>query len=122
MFVTKKHLSRRTVLRGAGATIALPLLSAMVPGGAARAATPHSRFACIYIPHGAVMRQWTPADGPRLELAPILRSLEPFHDRLNVVSDLTLPLAYRSEEHTSELQSLYTISYAVFCLDRKSVV
>jgi Protein of unknown function (DUF1552) len=90
----RRHLSRRAVLRGAGATIALPLLSAMLPAGTARAATPRSRFACIYIPHGAVMRQWTPADGPRLELTPILRSLEPFRDRLVVVSDLTLPLAY----------------------------
>jgi Protein of unknown function (DUF1552) len=93
-YLARRPLSRRAVLRGAGATIALPLLSAMLPGGTARAATPRPRFACIYIPHGAVMRQWTPADGPRLELAPILRSLEPFRDRLNVVSELTLPLAY----------------------------
>jgi hypothetical protein len=83
------------VLRGAGATIALPFLSAMLPAGRVSAATPRARFACIYIPHGAVMRQWTPVtDGPGFELTPILRSLEPFRDRLNVVSDLTLPLAY----------------------------
>jgi hypothetical protein len=88
-------LSRRAVLRGAGATIALPFLSAMLPAGRASAATPRSRFGCIYIPHGAIMRQWTPGtDGPGFELTPILRSLEPFRDRLNVVSDLTLPLAY----------------------------
>jgi len=90
-----RPLSRRAVLRGAGATIALPLLSAMLPAASARAATPHSRFGCIYIPHGAVLRQWTPAtDGAGFEFSPILRSLEPFRDRLNVVSDLTLPLAY----------------------------
>jgi hypothetical protein len=94
-YLARRHLSRRAVLRGTGATIALPLLSAMVPAGPARAATPRSRFACIYIPHGAVMRQWTPAtEGAGFELPPILRSLEPFRDQLVVVSDLTLPLAY----------------------------
>jgi hypothetical protein len=94
-YLTRKHLSRRTVLRGVGATIALPLLVSMLPAGTARGATPRARFACVYIPHGAVMRQWTPADdGPGLAFAPILRSLEPFRDRTNVVSGLTLPLAY----------------------------
>jgi len=92
---TGRALSRRTLLRGAGATIALPFLSAMLPAGRASAATPRSRFGCIYIPHGAVMRQWVAAaDGQGLELGPILRSLEPFRAQLNVVSDLTLPLAY----------------------------
>jgi hypothetical protein len=93
-YLARRALSRRTLLRGAGVGIALPLLSAMLPARTARAATPRSRFACIYIPHGAVMRQWTPADGPGLTLSPVLRALEPFRDRLNVVSDLTLPLAY----------------------------
>ena len=93
-YLSRRTLSRRAVLRGGGATIALPLLSAMVPAVTASAATPRARFACIYIPHGAIMRQWTPADGPGLALTPILRSLEPFRDRLNVVSDLKLPLAY----------------------------
>jgi len=93
--LTRRHLSRRVVLRGAGAAIALPLLSSMLPAGRASAATPRARFACIYIPHGAVMRQWTPStDGAGFELPPILRSLEGFRDRLNVISDLTLPLAY----------------------------
>jgi hypothetical protein len=93
-YLARRALSRRTMLRGAGAVIGLPLLSAMLPAGTARAATPRSRLACIYIPHGAIMRLWTPADGAGLSLSPILRSLEPFRDRLNVVSDLTLPLAY----------------------------
>jgi hypothetical protein len=97
-YLTRNHLSRRAVLRGAGATIALPLLSAMLPAGAAHAAAPRSRFACVYIPHGAIMRQWTPAtEGAGFELPPILRSLEPFRDRLVVVSDLTLPLAYGAD-------------------------
>jgi hypothetical protein len=94
-YLARRHLSRRAVLRGTGATIALPLLSAMLPASPAHAATPRSRFACIYIPHGAVMRQWTPAtEGTDFELPPILRSLEPFRSQLVVVSDLTLPLAY----------------------------
>jgi hypothetical protein len=94
-YLTRRHLSRRAVLRGGGATIALPFLSSMLPAGRVSALPPRSRFACIYIPHGAVMARWTPAtDAPGFELPPILRSLEPFRDRLNVVSDLTLPLAY----------------------------
>ena len=93
-YLTRRHLSRRTVLRGVGASVALPLLASMLPAGTARGATPRARFACIYIPHGAIMRQWTPVDSPDLQLSPILRSLEPFRNRTNVVSGLTLPLAY----------------------------
>lgn len=95
-YLTRKHLSRRTVLRGAGAAVALPFLEAMIPARASRAATaPRSRLACIYIPHGAVMKQWTPdGDGAGFEFSPILKSLEPFRERLNVISDLRLPLAY----------------------------
>ena len=94
-YLTGRHLSRRTVLRGAGAALALPLLQSMLPVGRAAAATPRPRLACIYIPHGAIMSRWTPAgDGTAFELSPILRSLEPYRDRLNVVSDLRLPLAY----------------------------
>ena len=56
MFVTKKRLSRRTLLRGAGAAIALPLLDSMIPAATALAATaaqPKTRLGCIYVPHGA---------------------------------------------------------------------
>lgn len=67
----------------------------MLPAGAARAAAPRARLGCIYLPHGAIMSRWTPAtDGSDFAFPPILRSLEPFRDQLNVVSDLTLPLAY----------------------------
>ena len=97
-YLTKKQLSRRTLLKSAGASIALPLLESMIPAGVANtatAATPRSRLACIYIPHGAVMSRWTPAtDGAGFTFPPTLKSLEPFRDRLNVISDLTLPLAY----------------------------
>ena len=78
MFITKKHLSRRTLLRGAGAAIALPLLDSMIPARTAlaqTAATPKSRLGCIYIPHGATMDKWTPAaEGTKFEFSEILRA------------------------------------------------
>jgi hypothetical protein len=92
MFVTKKHLSRRTLLRGAGAANALPLLDSMVPAATALAQTaakPKTRLGCIYIPHGATMDKWTPAaTGSRFELSEILAPLEPFREELCVVSGL----------------------------------
>ena len=60
MFISKKHLSRRTVLRGAGAVIALPLLDAMVPAMAANSKPTPQRLAFVGFPHGAVMRLWSP--------------------------------------------------------------
>src|SRR6185503_6728930 len=88
-------LPRRTFLRGAGATVALPLLEAMVPAfRAGAAAAPVRRFGAIYTPHGNVMQQWTPAAaGAVFELTPILKPLEAFRDRLVVVSNLGLPVA-----------------------------
>ena len=92
MFITKKHLSRRTLLRGAGAALALPLLDSMVPAGTALAQTaakPKSRLGCIYIPHGATMDKWTPAKvGKDFELSEILQPLAPFRDQVCVVSNL----------------------------------
>src|SRR5438552_4088924 len=92
MFITKKHLSRRTFLRGAGVAVGLPLLDAMIPAWTALAQTaarptPHLGF--IYFPHGAIMTQWTPAkDGRDFELTPILKPLSPFKKQLTVVSGL----------------------------------
>jgi hypothetical protein len=92
MFITKKHLPRRTFLRGMGATVALPLLDAMIPARTALAQTsanptPHLGF--IYFPHGAVMNQWTPAtEGTGFEISPILKPLAPFKKHLTVVSGL----------------------------------
>ncbi len=63
MFLSKKHVSRRAVLKGAGVSIALPLLDAMIPAGTALAQTaakPTPRLGFIYFPHGAVMTHWTP--------------------------------------------------------------
>ena len=92
MFVTKKCLSRRTLLRGAGCAVALPLLDAMVPAGTAlaqTAAAPRSRFASIYIPHGATMDLWTPArEGRDFEFSQILEPLAPLRRYVNVISDL----------------------------------
>jgi hypothetical protein len=92
MFITKKHLSRRTVLRGMGVTMALPLLESMIPAStmlAQTAARPAARLGFVYVPHGAIMSQWTPAtEGAGFEFTPILKPLERFRDRLNVISGL----------------------------------
>ena len=90
MFLTRKHLARRTVLKGAGVTLALPLLDAMIPAATAlaqTAAVPKMRMGFLYIPHGAIMGntvhgpqmdRWTPAGaGADFKLSPILASLEP---------------------------------------------
>src|SRR5688572_21959919 len=92
MFITKKHLSRRTVLRGVGATIALPLLDAMIPASTALAKTAAKvtpRLGFVYFPHGAIMEHWTPAkDGADWELSPILQPLKDFKKQLTVISGL----------------------------------
>ena len=93
MLVTKKHLPRRTFLRGLmGTSIALPLLDSMVPALTAltkTAASPKTRLGFVYVPHGAVMDKWTPAtEGAGFEFTPILKPLEPFRDRLLVVTGL----------------------------------
>jgi hypothetical protein len=88
MFVTKKSLARRTVLRGIGAAVGLPFIDAMVPAfGATAPAT--RRFGAIYFPNGAIMQQFTPAAPGVLEITPILKPLAPFKDSLTVVTNLT---------------------------------
>ncbi len=113
-FLTKRHLSRRALLRGAGAMVALPFLESMIPAGAARAAgaTPRARLACVYVPHGAVMSHWTPTqDGTQFEFPEILKPLEPFRNHVNVVSGLTLPSA---DGKDSSAGANHTRSSAVF--------
>lgn len=90
MIITKKHLSRRTVLRGLGATIALPLLDGMAPAFASSqvAASQPRRFVAVYAGNGMTMPQWTPASVGPLELSPILQPLEPFKKHTLVVSGL----------------------------------
>jgi hypothetical protein len=104
MYITKKHLSRRTVLQGAGATIALPLLDAMNPAGVAWAQTaagksPH-RLAFVGFPHGAVMRRWVPEQtGRDFEISSILEPLAPYREHLTIVSGLRNKPAESSEPH-----------------------
>ena len=93
MIIVRKAIPRRTVLRGMGAAVALPLLDGMVPAATALARTaarPIPRFGVVYIPNGVVLDQWTPgADGAGFAFSPILAPLAPFRDRLLVLSGLT---------------------------------
>jgi hypothetical protein len=104
MFITKKHLSRRTVLRGAGAAIALPFLDAMNPAGVAFAQTaaakiPH-RLAFVGFPHGAVMRLWAPAEtGKDYAMTRILEPLAPYKQHMTIVSGLRNKPAESPEPH-----------------------
>jgi len=105
MIVTRKALPRRTFLRGLGASVALPLLDAMSPAMTALAATPANpvrRLAFIYMPMGATIGRWTPAqEGRIMELSPSLQSLTPFLDQLTVVSNLELKNAYSAGNHAT---------------------
>src|SRR5687767_1696243 len=104
MFVTRKHLSRRTFLRAAGATMALPFLDSMIPALTAQARTAaaaKTRLGFVYLPHGAIMDRWTPkTEGAGFEFTPILQPLERHRDRLNVVSGLHHQAADSSAVHS----------------------
>src|SRR5262249_54028632 len=95
MIVTKMHLSRRTVLRGAGAAIALPFLESMVPALTAQtrtAANPQLRFAAVYFPQGINIPEWVPSTtDPGFEFPSIIKPLEPYRNQLVVVSGLETP-------------------------------
>ena len=92
MFISKKHLPRRTFLRNLGVGVGLPLLDAMIPAATALAQTAASappRMGFIYFPHGAVMSNWTPdQQGRDFELKSILQPLAPFKNALTIVSGL----------------------------------
>jgi hypothetical protein len=92
MIITKMALPRRTVLRGLGATLVLPLLDSMVPALTATAQTaakPVKRLGVVYVPNGMVMRQWTPAkEGTDFELLSVMKPLEGFRDQLTVLTGL----------------------------------
>jgi Protein of unknown function (DUF1552) len=91
MFITKKHVSRRAVLRGAvGAAIGLPLLDAMVPAASA-APPPQLRFGAVYVPNGVRPEVWTPASAGRLELPPLLERFVPLREHINIVTGLRAP-------------------------------
>ena len=119
MIITKKALSRRTVLRGIRAGLALPLLDSMVPALSAfdkSDAAPVNRFGAVYQPNGMNMQNWSPtADGTAFELPPTLKPLEPFRDRLLVLSGLNskpevmavnLPVGFHSRASTRFLTDI----------------
>lgn len=96
MLITKMKLSRRTVLRGIGATLGLPLLEAMVPAltpTVATAATPVKRFGAVFVPLGERPGYWTPKTvGSDFDFTPILKPLEPFRNSMTIISELCDPL------------------------------
>lgn len=95
-FLTKKAISRRRLLYGVGAGVALPLLDSMMPASTALAATaavPPKRFGAVFVPHGERPGYWTPKkSGADFELSPILEPLKDFRDELTVVSELCDPV------------------------------
>jgi len=118
MFITKKHLSRRTVLKGAGVSVALPLLDAMIPAGTAlaqTAAVPKLRTAFFYLPHGAIMGntshgpsadKWTSSGaGADFKLSPILSPLEPYKKYVNSFGNL---------ENAASAGSVHTLNPATW--------
>ena len=104
--ITKRAIPRRAVLRGLGASVALPFLDGMVPAVSALATTaarPTVRFGAVYVPNGMVMQNWTPsAVGKGFELTPILKPLAPYRDQLLVLSGLncTPPAGTRGGTHS----------------------
>lgn len=100
MFITKKALPRRMVLRGLGASLALPMLDAMTP---AMAATPKpiQRLGFVFMPMGADLSRWVPKGKTLDELPPILKSLEPIKNKVNALSNLELRNAYPGSHATS---------------------
>jgi len=105
MILTKKFMPRRTFLRGMGATLALPLLEAMVPAAtplAKTAANPLRRLGFVFMPMGCDQSRWTPAGGAKLDqLSPILSSLEPVKEHVTVITNLELQNAYPGSHATS---------------------
>src|SRR6187431_670904 len=95
-FITKRHISRRTALKGIGVSLGLPLLDSMVPAQtqlAKTAANPRMRMGLCFIPHGAVMANWTPKEVGALELSRTLMPLAPYRDQVVVISNLAHKMA-----------------------------
>jgi hypothetical protein len=104
MIMTRKALPRRTFLRGMGATMALPLLDAMIPAATAAsktAANSARRLGFVFMPMGADLPRWTPPGTDLRTLSPILSSLEPVKDDVTVISNLELQNAYPGSHATS---------------------
>src|SRR5947209_8760355 len=105
MIITKNAMPRRTFLRGMGATLALPLLEAMIPAATPLAKTPANpvrRLGFVFMPMGCDQSRWTPPGGKTLDqLSPILSSLAPVKDHLTVITNLELQNAYPGSHATS---------------------
>ena len=104
MFITKKFMPRRTFLRGVGATMALPLLEAMVPAAtplAKTAANPVRRLGFVFMPMGCDNSRWTPPGDKLDQLSPILSSLAPVREQVTVLSNMELKNAYPGSHATS---------------------
>ena len=114
MFIAKKHISRRTLLRGVSTAVALPLLDAMIPAFApAATTTPVRRFGVVYHPNGVIYDKWLPTGaGSNFELSPTLKALEPFKDKLIVItglsSDPAEPLGDGGGDHSRACGSYLT--------------
>jgi hypothetical protein len=103
-FITKKFMPRRTFLRGVGATMALPLLEAMVPAAtplAKTAAQPVRRLGFVFMPMGCDITRWTPTGDKLDQLSPILSSLAPVREHVTAISNLELQNAYPGSHATS---------------------
>ena len=104
MIITKKALARRTFLRGMGATLALPLLDAMIPAATAWAKTPAKpvrRLGFVFMPMGCDITRWTPTGDKLDQLSPILNSLAPVREHVTAISNLELQNAYPGSHATS---------------------
>src|SRR5215471_18441740 len=105
MFITKKAIPRRTFLKGAGATLALPLLEAMIPAATSWAQTPAKpvpRLGFVFIPMGCDQTRWTPSGQGKLDdLSPILAPLKPVKDQVTVITNTRLQNAYPGTHDTS---------------------
>ena len=102
MFISKKFIPRRTFLQGAGITIGLPLLDSMVPAQTPlnqTAAAPVKRFMAVWHPHGAAPGYWSPLqEGANFDLSFITKPLEPFRNRLTLISGMDMPEAMATTE------------------------
>jgi hypothetical protein len=121
MFITKKHISRRTLLQGAGVALGLPLLDAMLPAATALAQTAASgprRFFAGFVPHGAAPGYWVPeTKGPQLpaELPFIWKPLEPFRDSLTLMTGLH---SRSSEPPPGETGADHWVAAAFLCAEK----
>ena len=120
MFITKKHISRRTLLRGGGTALALPLLDAMLPAATAlanTAAVPPRRFFAGFVPHGAAPGYWVPEkEGKLPETLPyIWQPLEPFRDSLTILTGLH---STSSEPPPGETGADHWVAAAFLCAEK----